>query len=102
MDSARHGIFLINSGNDSFFAAALADGRLRYDPGCMMPCDARARHIVEYFSKTDLPTAEHAWNRPSQLLVIDNRRALHARASAADEPQREVQRLSFHLNREAS
>lgn len=37
----EHGVFLISSGNDSFFAtAADGGGRLRYDPGCMMPCDS--------------------------------------------------------------
>ncbi|MFI9547603.1 TauD/TfdA family dioxygenase [Streptomyces sp. NPDC052016] len=101
-ESVRHGVFLISSGNDSFFATAYASGRLRYDPGCMLPCDARARQAAQFFEEAESSTTEHTWNEPGQVLLIDNRRVLHARASAVDEPQREIRRLSFHLNREAS
>ncbi|GAA2227348.1 hypothetical protein GCM10010360_57090 [Streptomyces nogalater] len=98
----RHGIFLVNSGNDSFFTTALTGGRLRYDPGCMMPCDARARQAAQFFSEAESSAVEYNWTQPGQVLVIHNNRALHARASAAHDPQRELQRLSFHLSREAS
>jgi hypothetical protein len=30
-----HGMFLVNSGRDSFYAPVLDRGRWRYDPGCM-------------------------------------------------------------------
>lgn len=98
----RHGVFLISSGNDSFFAAACEGRRMRYDPGCMLPCDARARQVVQFFEERERFAEEHHWNESGQVLLIDNRRVLHARASAAHEPQREIQRLSFHLNHEAS
>lgn len=98
----RHGVFLISSGNDSFFATAYAQGRLRYDPGCMLPCDARARQTVQFFEEAASTATEYRWSEPGQVLLIDNRRVLHARASASHEPQREIQRVSFHLNREAS
>ncbi|WP_079177304.1 TauD/TfdA family dioxygenase [Streptomyces sp. MUSC 14] len=101
-DFLRHGVFLVNSGNDSFFTTALAAGRMRYDPGCMMPCDARARQVAHFFIEAEGSVVEHEWSQPGQLLVIDNRKALHARASAVHDPQRELQRLSFHLNRETS
>lgn len=96
----HHGVFLSTSGNDSFFATAIEGGHLRYDPGCMIPCDARARQSVQFFAERE--TKEHQWCEPAQVLLIDNRRVLHARASAAHEPDREIQRLTFHLNREAS
>ncbi|WP_433870706.1 TauD/TfdA family dioxygenase [Saccharopolyspora sp. CA-218241] len=99
---ALHGVFLISSGNDSFFATPYASGRLRYDPGCMLPCDARARQAVQFFDEAATSATEHAWSEPGQVLLIDNRRVLHARASAVDEPHREIQRVSFHLNHEAS
>lgn len=94
-----HGIFLVSSGSDSFFAPAYTYSRLRYDPGCMLPCDARARQAVAFFDEAASSEVEHAWNKPGQLLLIDNRRVMHARASAVDEPQREIQRVSFHLKR---
>ena len=41
-----HGMFLVRNGRDSFYAPALVRGRgYRYDPGCMTPCDARAREV---------------------------------------------------------
>lgn len=101
-DSVEHGVFLVSSGNDSFFATAVGGGRLRYDPGCMMPCDARSRQAVQFFQNQYESATEHAWDQPNLLLLIDNRRSLHARASAAQEPQREIQRIAFYLNHEAS
>ncbi|MGA5181326.1 hypothetical protein ACPCBF_16305 [Streptomyces pseudogriseolus] len=97
----HHGVFLIASGKDSFFATATEGGHLRYDSGCMIPCDARARQSAQYFADQESSVSEHEWNEPGQVLLIDNRRVLHARASAEHEPEREIQRLSFHLNREA-
>ncbi|MEU1439349.1 TauD/TfdA family dioxygenase [Streptomyces sp. NPDC005786] len=73
---------------------------MRYDPGCMLPCDARARQAMQFFQESESLADEHQWNEPGQVLLIDNRRALHARASAEHEPQREIQRISFHLKRE--
>jgi hypothetical protein len=97
----HHGVFLITSGNDSFFATATEGSHLRYDSGCMIPCDARARQSAQYFEEQESSASEHEWSDPGQVLLIDNRRVLHARASAVHEPEREIQRLSFHLNREA-
>ncbi|WP_158104206.1 TauD/TfdA family dioxygenase [Amycolatopsis pretoriensis] len=98
----RHGVFLISSGSDSFFTTAYDQGRLRYDPGCMLPCDARAHQTVRFFEEAATSVTGYRWNEPGQVLLIDNRRVLHARASADHEPQREIQRVSFHVNREAS
>ncbi|MFG2994212.1 TauD/TfdA family dioxygenase [Streptomyces sp. NPDC048257] len=98
----QHGVFLISSGNDSFFDVAYTRRRLRFDPGCMLPCDARARRAAQYFEEALGSAIDHRWTEPSQVLLIDNRRVLHARSSAIDEPQREIQRVSFHLNREGS
>ncbi|MGA4975254.1 TauD/TfdA family dioxygenase [Streptomyces cinereoruber] len=97
----QHGVFLVSSGNDSFFATAYASRRLRYDPGCMLPADARARKAAQFFEQAATTATEHHWSEPGQVLLIDNRRVLHARGSAAHEPQREIQRLSFYLNGEA-
>ncbi|MFF7977346.1 TauD/TfdA family dioxygenase [Streptomyces sp. NPDC007905] len=101
-EHVHHGVFLISSGKDSFFGTAYAGRRFRYDPGCMLPCDARARQTAQFFTDVEKYADEHVWSEPGQVLLIDNRRVLHARASAVQEPQREVQRISYHLKREAS
>jgi hypothetical protein len=95
----EHGIFLVSNGKDSFLSAAYAGGRFRYDPGCMSPCDMRARSAAEFFRNLREKVAEHSWSQPGTLLVINNWRVLHARASAADDPQRELQRVSFRSRR---
>lgn len=100
----RHGVFLVSSGNDSFFATAydVGLGVFRYDPGCMLPADERARKVTQHFETAMSDATDHHWSEPGLVLLIDNRRVLHARASADHEPQREIQRLSFNLNGEAS
>jgi hypothetical protein len=98
----RHGVFLINGGKESFFDTAWTGRRFRYDPGCMSPCDARARQTVQFFEDAATSAAQHNWTQSGQILLIDNRYSLHARASAVDEPEREIERISFHLNGESS
>ena len=36
----NHGMFLVLSGRDSFYAPAVSSGGYRDDPGCMVACDA--------------------------------------------------------------
>ena len=100
-ESIRHGIFLVHNGAESFFSAAFANGRFRYDPGCMTPCDARARQAVRYFENALKSAVEHRWDQAGTVLVIDNRRVLHARASAEDEPEGELQRIAYRLKDDA-
>ncbi|MFJ2014698.1 hypothetical protein ACIQJ8_16045 [Streptomyces globisporus] len=95
-----HGVFLVQNGKESFYSTAYTKGRYRYDPGCMTPCDARSRETVKFFSDAMGRSAEHFWDVAGKLLVIDNRQALHARASASDDPQRTLHRISFHLKGE--
>jgi hypothetical protein len=97
----RHGIFLVHSGKGSFFSPAATDARFRYDPGCMTPCDERARQTVAYFERALEQAVEHQWDQPNTILVIDNRKVLHARASAADEPEREIKRIAYRFKSEA-
>jgi alpha-ketoglutarate-dependent taurine dioxygenase len=66
----------------------------------MIPCDARARDVVAFFSEAAAAAVEFLWDAPGKLLVIDNRRALHARASAVDDPKRVIERVSFRLKGE--
>jgi len=92
----RHGMFLVRNGRDSFYAPAFSRSRYRYDPGCMSPCDARARQVEEHFTNQLARAIPHEWSRGGQVLVIDNRRTLHARrAVAEDDLDRELTRVSF-------
>lgn len=79
-----NGMFLVRIGRDSFYAPALAGNRWRYDPGCMTPCDARARHVGEYLAAQLTRAWTWEWTQAGQVLVIDNRSVLHARAAVAE------------------
>jgi hypothetical protein len=93
-----HGMFLIHTGRDSFYAPAHAGDRWRYDPGCMTPCDARARQVDDYLSTQLTRASTWQWTEAGQALVIDNRNVLHARAAIADgEEDRELTRVAFRL-----
>jgi len=99
----RHGMFLVHNGSDSFFAPAwvgtrdqYAPGWYRYDPGCMTACDARAREVEQYFTNQLADAATHEWSDADQVLVVDNRRTLHARSAVAkDDMDRELTRVAF-------
>ncbi|HUZ51688.1 MAG TPA: hypothetical protein VMU94_04075 [Streptosporangiaceae bacterium] len=91
-----NGMFLVHTGRDSFYAPVIAGNRWRYDPGCMTPCDARARHVGEYLAAQLARAWTWEWTRAGQVLVIDNRSVLHARAAvAAGDEDRELTRVAF-------
>jgi hypothetical protein len=91
-----HGMFLVHSGGDSFYAPVLEGGRYRYDPGCMTACDARAREVEEYLAAQTTEAEAFEWTDGGQVLVLDNRRVLHARAAVAeDDMGRELIRVAF-------
>jgi hypothetical protein len=94
-------MFLVRNGRDSFYAPALSppppELRYRHDPGCMTPCDARAREVARYFDEQLGSATTHEWTAAGQLLVIDNRQTLHARSAvAAGDLGRELTRIAFH------
>jgi hypothetical protein len=93
-----HGMFLVSNGRDSFYAPARSGSRFRYDPGCMTPCDARAREVQTYFEHESSRASVHEWSAAGQVLVVDNRRALHARPAVADgDVDRELTRIAFRV-----
>jgi hypothetical protein len=95
-EAARHGMFLVRAGRDSFYAPVLAGRRYRYDPGCMSPCDARAREAAQYFAEQLENATIHAWRAAGQVLVIDNSRAMHARSAVVEgDFDRELIRIAF-------
>jgi hypothetical protein len=98
-DALGHGVFLVSNGRDSFYATARLGSfgaRVRYDPGCMIPCDQRARMVAQYFADVLEDAREHQWATKNSVLVIDNRGTLHARAAVSpDDRTRELQRIMF-------
>jgi hypothetical protein len=93
-----HGMFLVRNGRDSFYASAQSESGYRYDPGCMTPRDARAREVHEYFEQQSSRACVHKWSAAYQVLVVDNRRALHARSAVADgDLDRELTRIAFRI-----
>lgn len=97
---ARHGMFLVSAGRESFFAPALEGRRYRFDPGCMSPCDARAQEVVDYFAGSLQHAIEHDWSSSDQLLIVNNRLTLHARTALTEgDEQRSLQRIAFRTGR---
>jgi Taurine catabolism dioxygenase TauD, TfdA family len=95
LDAMQHGMFLVRNGRDSFYAPALSGSRYRYDPGCMTACDARAREAAQYLDQQHAEATSHEW-AGGEVLVVDNRHALHARAAVAEgDLGRELARVAF-------
>lgn len=92
-----HGVFLVRSGNDRFLTTCSDGGRIRYDPGCMSPCDQRARAVVRFFEGAIDQAEHHHWDTNSTVLLIDNRTSLHARGAVAkvDAAIRTLHRVAF-------
>jgi alpha-ketoglutarate-dependent taurine dioxygenase len=97
-EELRHGMFVVRNGRDSFFASAYDLRRYRFDRGCMTPCDARAHVVDEFFATAEERALAHDWTAPHQILIIDNRRTLHAReAVAAGDDDRTLVRVAYRI-----
>lgn len=91
---AYTGIFTVRNGRDSFLASAAEGARLRYDPVCMSPADPLARKAAAYFG--GVRGNPHAWDTPNKLLLINNRKCLHARDAVAEgDASRALKRLTL-------
>lgn len=99
---AADGVFLVRSGNDRFLTTAYTDANgYRYDPGCMTPCDQRARSVVRHFQEAQTSALRHAWSLPNQVLVINNHNVLHARAAVSEEDTgRVLTRIAYRTRKQ--
>jgi hypothetical protein len=98
MAAIDHGMFLVRNGRDSFYAPARSRSGYRYDPGCMTPCDARAREVQEYLDQQLSRATVHEWPDGGQVLVVDNRHTMHARPAVAEgDLDRELTRIAFRI-----
>lgn len=95
-DASKHGVFMVQNGPSSFFVTALTGRTIRYDPGCMVACDMRARAVARYFSEALKVSHTHRWRESDEFVLIDNRRTLHARGEVEDaDLKRELHRVAF-------
>jgi len=97
--AARHGMFLVGSGRDSFFSSASNGSSYRFDPGCMAACDTRAHQVAFHFANAFDRATQHSWATRDQVLVIDNNATLHARSALAEgDEERELVRILFRVD----
>ncbi|GAB3056245.1 hypothetical protein GCM10027079_22940 [Sediminivirga luteola] len=100
-EDMSEGVFKVDDGKRAFLAHAYTYGRYRFDPGCMTPQDSRARRAALHFDSAREAAEQFEWDTPNKVLVINNRRVLHARSDAKDHPDRELKRLAFLIKSEA-
>ena len=83
-DDMRLGVFRVDAGRRSFYATCQsADGRIRFDPGCMVPIDPRSRRLADAILAGE-PDYSHRWTGSSEILIVDNTRVMHARGRVGD------------------
>jgi len=93
----RHGIFRVSDGRSWWHALAADNGAIRFDPCCMIALDERARRAVRFFASIRKSGQRHEWRADApEVLLIDNRRALHAREAVDPaDPERHLRRIAF-------
>ncbi len=91
----QQGVFIVDDGPGRFLAPAMANSRIRFDPGCMRPCDGRARALVSALVSARHEAHRHQWSDAGTLLVIDNWRTLHARDTVTDPAERVIERITL-------
>lgn len=98
-EALLHGVFSVSAGPHRFYATASSADGVGYDPGCMNPCDQRARTVADYFAHALDDAHRHEWTvTGGQLLCIDNRRVLHAREAVGPaDAHRELERVAFWI-----
>lgn len=96
-EDLRHGVFGVSNGRARSHRLAAVDECIRYDPCCMFPLDERARRVVRFFAATFDASHRHEWLSDSpEVLMIDNRRTLHAREAVdPTAPPRHLKRIAF-------
>jgi hypothetical protein len=93
---ATDGLFLVDSGSDRFLALLqTSGGGWRWDPGCMTPCDQRAREAADFLGSLSGAAQAYEWAEPNQFLLLDNTQMLHARGDASEDDQRCLTRLAY-------
>jgi hypothetical protein len=89
----------VTNGRNSFFSTILSKSRpfMRFDPGCMTATTIDGMETLELFSQYKWPDhVEHFQWAVGTVLVLDNWRMLHGRASAnVPDEGRKLMRISI-------
>ena len=86
----------MDAGSDRFLTTLHStEGGWRWDPGCMVPCDERARDAAAFLTALWNMALDHVWSEPEQFLLIDNHQTLHGRGDASGDEGRELTRLAY-------
>ncbi|GED11304.1 hypothetical protein [Cellulosimicrobium cellulans] len=96
--SDQSGVFIVRSGRETWLSPAHDGGGLRFDPGCMSPCDAFARRTARILQDPP-PDEVHEirWDTPWKVLVLANRQVLHGRAAVIDgDQERTLGRVAYY------
>lgn len=95
-EAQRTGVFKVGGGRSGFYSGVVdRAGRWRYDPGCMTPMDDEGRAAAAELATLADSAVQYHWTEPNTVLVIANRRVLHARAAARDASTRRVNRVAL-------
>ena len=102
-DALRHGVFRVSDGRTRQHCFAAEGESIRFDPCCMTPLDARSRSATRFFQAAFDGADRHEWTSGApEVLLIDNRRALHAREAVDPaDPPRHLTRIAFRVPEEA-
>lgn len=92
----RNAVVLVRSGRRSFYSSILPENEpfLRFDAGCMEAIDLRGREAIQMMEArlAHCSPAYHRWHT-GDVLVLDNWRVLHGRASAEQSRGRRLLRV---------
>lgn len=101
IEAEEGGVFMIDAGSERRLGSVR--GRhvgIKWDPTCMVPLDERARRVADFYAGVQAQAHRHEWNRPGEVLVIDNSKTLHGRAAVvAGGEGRVMHRLAFWTGR---
>jgi alpha-ketoglutarate-dependent taurine dioxygenase len=89
--------FLFASGRGSFYSTITSSQRqfIRFDPGCMRPTSSDGQDVIDEITSAKLRAhAELIEWRAGRLLILDNHRVLHGRATVRGTGTRRILRAT--------
>lgn len=95
-DELHHGVFRVSDGMVRRHRFAGEGDSIGFDPCCMTPLDERSRRVVRFFMTAYETAYRHQWHNIPEVLLINNRRTLHAREEVDPaDPPRHLTRIAF-------
>lgn len=89
------GLWAFRGSRTPHISSVVDDQRIRWDEDCMRPLDKSAKKAHRQFSEllSRVETHHVEWTNSKTVLVIDNWRTLHGRASVKESEHRILERL---------